>query len=162
MKTVLLFSLLSTASLIAQIALPTTPTKFGTRSLNGGSGSGNASVNATTPPSETKARLVSYFSLDTPRQWKSSDGRSLIGNIIAYEESVVEVKAANAGAAAAAAQNAPAPKRPDKFTIVRDDKVRLLVNQKAVEVALSSLSEEDRQYVAKMNEALAKQQAAAK
>ncbi|MBE7494116.1 MAG: hypothetical protein HS117_04185 [Verrucomicrobiaceae bacterium] len=151
MKTMLFILAVAAGQAAGQVATPTTPTKFGTRTMTGGSSTG--SVNVTTPPAETTVRLVSHFTLDQPRQWKSTDGRSLLGSIIAFEDSVVEMKAANRAAAVAAAQNAPAPKPPEKFTIIKDGKVRLLVNQKPVEVPLDRLSEEDRAYAAKVNAA---------
>jgi hypothetical protein len=154
MKKLLFILAVAATHAAGQVATPTTPTKFGTRTMTGGSSTGgNASVNVTTPPAETTVRLVSHFTLDGPRQWKSTDGRSLLGSIIAFEDSVVEMKAANRAAAMAAAQNTPAPKPPEKFTIIRDGKVRLLVNQKPVEVPLDRLSEEDRAYAAKVNAA---------
>lgn len=159
MKTILGALILMAVHAAAQIATPTTPTKFATRAMTGGSGTATATVNPTAP-AETTVRLVSHFTLDGPRQWKSTDGRSLLGSIIAFEDSVVEMKAANRAAAVAAAQKAPAPDAPKKFTIIRDGKVRLLVNQKPVEVPLDRLSEEDRTYANQVNDAMAKQQAA--
>ncbi|MBL9133616.1 MAG: hypothetical protein JNG86_20570 [Verrucomicrobiaceae bacterium] len=153
MKTMLFILAVAAGQAAGQVATPTTPTKFGTRAMTGGTSGGNASVNVTTPPAETTVRLVSHFTLDKPRQWKSTDGRSLLGSIIAFEDSVVEMKAANRAAAMVAAQNAPAPKPPEKFTIIHDGKVRLLVNQKPVEVPLDRLSEEDRAYVTTVNDA---------
>ena len=140
MKTILGALILAAVPAAAQIATPTTPTKFATRAMTGGSGTATATVNPTAP-AETTVRLVSHFTLDGPRQWKSTDGRSLLGSIIAFEDSVVEMKAANRAAAVAAAQKAPAPEAPKKFTIIRHGKVRLLVNQKPVEVPLDRLSE---------------------
>lgn len=160
MKTILGLLVLAAVPAMAQIATPTTPTKFGTRSISGGTNSGSATINTTTPPAETTVRLVSHFTVDGPRQWKSTDGRSLLGSLIAYEDSVTEMKVANRAAATAAAQNAPAPKAPDKFTIVRDGKIRLLVNQKPVEVPLDRLAEDDRAHATKVADAVAKQQAA--
>ena len=158
MKTILGVLFLSVLPALAQIATPPTPTKFGTRSMTGGSGTASATVNPTAP-AETKVRLVSHFTLDGPRQWKSTDGRSLLGSIIAFEDSVVEMTAANRTAAMAAAQKVPPPEAPKKFTIIRDGKVRLLVNQKPVEVPLSLLSDDDRAYANQVNDAMTKQQA---
>lgn len=130
-----------------QVVSPTTGKKFETRTINGSGGNGGVSVNAVAPPPVAKARLVSYFSLSDVRQWKSTDGKSLLGSIIAFEDAVVEVEAANAAAAREAVQKAPAATLPAKPTLVRDRKVRLLVNQKPVEVPLERLSDEDRQFV---------------
>jgi hypothetical protein len=160
MRTVLLFFVLLAGPSVAQVVVPTNPTKFGKRTISGGANTGNAEVNATAPAAGAKARVVSYFSLESPRQWKSKDGKSLLGSIIAYEESVLEVSGANASAAATNAQNAAAPKTPEKLTIIRDGKVRLLVNQKPFEVPLERLCDEDREHAMKLHEAVTKQQAA--
>jgi hypothetical protein len=74
--------------------------------------------------------------LGEPRQWKSTDGRSLLGTIITFEESVIEFDAANPAAAREAVEKAPPAKLPDKPTLIREGKVRLLVNKKPVEVPL--------------------------
>ena len=143
--------------LCAQVVLPTTGKKFETRSINGSGGNTGVSVNpAPKPPPATKTKLTSYFMLGDPRQWKSTDGKSLLGTIITYEESVVEFEAANSAAARQAADKAPPPKLPEKPTLIRDGKIRLLVNQRPVEVPLTRLSEEDRKYVDDLNARLPK------
>ncbi len=144
----LLILLAMAAPLSAQVILPTTGKKFDTRTINGSSGSGGVSIGATTkPPPPTKTKLTSYFMLGEPRQWKSTDGKSLLGTIITYEESVLEFDAANPAAAREAVQKAPPAKMPDKPTLIRDGKIRLLVNKKPVEVPLERLSDEDRKFV---------------
>lgn len=141
----------------AQVVNPTTGKKFETRTINGSGGNNGVSINtAPQPAPSSKARLVSYFSLSDVRQWKSNDGKSLLGSIIAWEDSVVEIEAANAAAAKEAAQKAPAPKLPEKPTLIRDDKVRLLVNNKPFEVPLERLSEGDRKFVEDLNARLPK------
>ena len=52
----------------------------------------------------------------------------------------------------------PAP--PTKPTVARGGKVRLLVNQKPVEIALDRLSEADREFIAQLQASLAKKAAA--
>jgi aspartate 1-decarboxylase len=156
MKTVLL-ALAAALPLAAQVVNPTTGKKFETRTINGSGGNNGVSINgSTTPMPPPKAKLVSYFSLSESRQWKSSDGRSLLGSIIAFEESVIEIDAANSAAAKEAAQKAPPAKLPEKPTLIRDGKVRLLVNNKPYEVALELLSGEDRKFVEDLNARLPK------
>lgn len=151
MKTLLVL-LAATVSLSAQVVLPTTGKKFETRTINGSSGSGGVSINNTTKPAApTKTKLTSYFMLGEPRQWKSTDGRSLLGTIITFEESVIEFDAANPAAAREAVEKAPPAKLPEKPTLIRDGKVRLLVNKKPVEVPLDLLSDADRTYVNDLN-----------
>lgn len=140
-----------------QVVSPTTGKKFETRTINGSGGNGGVSVNAVAPPpATTKAKLVSYFSLSDVRQWKSTDGRSLMGSIIAFEDAVVEIDAANPAAAREAAMKAPAATLPAKPTLIRDGKVRLLVNQKPVEVPLERLSDENRKFVEELQSKLPK------
>jgi hypothetical protein len=160
MKMTLFAFCLTTLSLTAQVVVPTTPTRFGKRQIGGGAGNGTAEVNATIAPKESTARVVSYFAMEAPRQWKSTDGKSLLGSLIAFEESVVVVTGANAAAAASSAQSSTAPKPPEKFTIIRDGKVRLLVNQKPFEIPLDRLAEEDRLHVTHLDKAITKKEAA--
>ncbi|WP_395746510.1 hypothetical protein [Prosthecobacter sp.] len=153
----LLILLAMAAPLSAQVVLPTTGKKFDTRPINGSAGSNGVNVNASTkPPPPTKTKLTSYFILGDARQWKSTDGKSLLGAIITFEEAVIEFEAANPAAAREAVQKAPPAKMPDKPTLIRDGKIRLLVNKKPVEVPLERLSEEDRKYVQDLNARLPK------
>ncbi|MFO1484901.1 MAG: hypothetical protein U1F71_16180 [Verrucomicrobiaceae bacterium] len=157
MKAALIFFFAAVVPLGAQVVLPATGKKFETRTINGSGGNNGVSINGSTAPAPPpKARLVSYFSLSEVRQWKSSDGKSLLGSIIAYEESVTEIDAANPAAAREAAQKAPPPKLPEKPTLIRDGKVRLLVNNKPYEVALERLSDDDRKFVEDLNARLPK------
>ncbi|MCB1278989.1 hypothetical protein [Prosthecobacter sp.] len=141
----------------AQVVNPTTGKKFETRTINGSGGNSGVSINNTAQPAApTKTKLTSYFMLGEPRQWKSTDGRSLLGTIITFEESVIEFDAANPAAAREAVEKAPPAKLPEKPTLIRDGKVRLLVNKKPVEVPLERLSEDDRKYVDDLNARLPK------
>ena len=145
------------APLSAQVVLPATGSKFNTRTINGSGGSGGVSIGGNTKPAPpTKTKLTSYFMLGEPRQWKSTDGKSLLGTIITFEESVIEFDAANPAAAREAVAKAPPAKMPAKPTLIREGKVRLLVNQKPVEVPMERLSEEDRKYVEDLNARLPK------
>ncbi len=145
------------APLSAQVVLPATGSKFNTRTINGSGGTSGVSVNSTTKPApSTKTRLTSYFILGEPRQWKSTDGKSLLGTIIIFEDAVLEFDAANPAAAREAVQKAPPPKMPAKPTLIREGKVRLLVNKNPVEVPLERLSDEDRKYVEDLNARLPK------
>lgn len=146
MKRLLISSLAVTTTALAQIATPTTPTKFGKRDISGGSTNGNASVNAATTPAEATARITSHYSFGEARQWKSADGRSLVGKMIAFEDAVIEVRRPTATEAQAAAMASPAPKPPEKFTLLREGKIRLLVNNKPFEVPLDKLSTDDQAF----------------
>lgn len=120
--------------------VPATPKKFTKRSV-GDSASFNPTGIAPAKP-ETTVRVVSYFSLSEPRQWRNTDGKSLLASLIAFEEAVVETRGPSA-----ASSPAPAPAMPVKPTVVRDGQVRLLMNGKSYEVALDKLSEADRKFV---------------
>ena len=146
-----------TAPLCAQVVLPTTGRKFDTRTINGSGGNTGVSVNNTPKPAPpTKTKLTSYFLLGDPRQWTSTDGKSLLGTIITFEESVIEFDAANPAAAREAVDKAPPATMPAKPTLIQKGKIRLLVNQKPVEVPLERLSEADRKYVEDLNARLPK------
>jgi hypothetical protein len=143
--------------LSAQVILPSTGRKFETRTINGSGGNSGVSVNnATKPAPPTKTKLTSYFMLGEPRQWQSTDGRSLLGTIITFEESVIEFDAANPAAAREAVAKAPPAKMPAKPTLIRTGKIRVLVNQNPVEVPLERLSDADRKYVEDLNARLPK------
>lgn len=156
MKTLALL-LLAALPVSAQVVNPATGKKFDTRTINGSGGNNGVSINTTAKPAPpTKTKLTSYFIVGEPRQWKSTDGKSLLGTIIIFEDAVIEFEAANAAAAREAVEKAPAPKMPEKPTLVRDARIRLLVNQKPVEIPFERLSEEDRQYVDDLNARLPK------
>jgi len=138
----------------AQIATPTTPSQFGKRGIAGGAATGTASVNARSVAAGATARLTSHYSFGELRQWKSADGRSLLGKMIAFEDAVIEVKRPTAAEAHAAAMAAPTPKPPARFTVIQQDKIRLLVNNKPFEVPLEKLSAEDQAFAKKVEAAL--------
>jgi hypothetical protein len=60
---------------------------------------------------------------------------------------VIEFDAVNPAAAREAVEKAPPAQLPTKPTLIRGDRVRLMVNKKPIEVSLTLLSEDDRQYV---------------
>jgi hypothetical protein len=115
--------------------------KFKPRAIDGG-GQGGIEVVPKTPP---KVRYTTHIVLSESRTWTSADGKPLEAKLLAFEDLVAE---ADQGAAA------PAPPEPPKHpTVVRGDKVRLLANRKPVEVPLSRLSQEDRDFVERIRRA---------
>lgn len=123
--------------------VPTTPTKFTTRSLGSsatGSGMSSASAGASVTKPEPVVRTITYLTLSGARQWTSTDGKPLVAKLIAFEDIVVETKGAPASPAAA-------PTLPAKVTVVRDGKVRLFANNKAYELAVDRLSAPDREFI---------------
>lgn len=142
-----IFAMLPLASVTAQV-VPTTPTKFDMRRL-GDASSSSAGISATPKPPQTTYREVTYISLSPLRQWKSTDGKSLLGKLIAFEDFVVTTTGA------APDPKAAAPQMPAKPTVVRDGKARLLIESKAFEVPLERLGEEERKFIEQLQTAIA-------
>lgn len=141
-----LFSVLVFTSLAgAQVAVPTTPKNFTMRKM--GDTSASAGIASPTKPAETVYRMVTYVALTPPRQWKSADGRSLLGKLIAFEDMVVESK----NVAPPANEK---PVMPATITVVRDGKARLLVDQKPFEVSLDRLGEDEKTFVKNIDAAV--------
>ncbi len=130
------------ADLASAQVVPASPKGFTTRTTGGGSSS-NIGVTSQPKPQEKTVRTISYISLSEPRQWKSADGKSLLGKLIAFEDLIVETKIA---ADAKPSPSAP-PLMPDHPTVVRDAKARLFIDSKPVEVALARLSEDDQKFI---------------
>ena len=93
-------------------------------------------------------RYVTHVVLFDDRVWSSAEGKPLEAKLIAFEDLIVETPKG------AAEPVMPPP--PAKPTLVRNEKIRLLVNQKPVEVALSRLCQADRDFIEDMKTALAK------
>ena len=131
--------------------VPAMPNKFSTRTINGGGGTGSASVGFMAPAKPpTTVRTTTYIALSDTRQWKSTDDKSLLGKLIAFEDLVVETKIENGAKPVPAAP----PAMPDKPTVVRDGKARLLIDNKPFEVRLDRLGDEDRRLVEGIRDAM--------
>lgn len=118
----------------AQIVIPATPGSTKTRPIGGGTSGGVEVV----PKANPKIRYTTHIILSVSRFWTSNDGKLLEGKLIAFEDMVVE---------AAKGAPPPTPEPPKHPTVVKGDKVRLLVNKKPVEVAVSRLSQGDREFI---------------
>lgn len=146
----LLAGLLAGTTAYSQVAVPTTPRSFKTRGVGDATNTANVNVTpAPTPP--TVIRSVTYYSVSQPRQWTSTDGKTLVGKLILFEEHVAEtLKGSN---------NAPAPAPtalPASPTVVRDGKARLLINNRPFELPLDRLSKPDQDFIATVKNGLAK------
>ena len=119
----------------AQIVIPPMPGKTNTRPIGGGSSPGVEVI----PKENPKIRYTTHIILSVSRLWTSSDGKLLEGKLIAFEDLVAE--------APKGAQPPPAPEAPKHPTVVKGDKIRILIHKKPVEVALSRLSQGDRDFV---------------
>lgn len=143
-----LLLLLPSSFSIAQV--PVSPTQ---RPITGG---GSASIGvAPQPPGKTLVKTITYITLSESRQWTSSDGKSLLAKLIAFEDIVTEsTDKPDANQSAAMPTNTP--------TLIKDGKVRLLVNRKPFELALDKLSQPDRDFVENLRSAMQKKAPPAK
>ena len=130
----------------AQIVVPATPKKFVTRPIIGGTSTGAVTVEPPTTPPLT--RYITYFVLADARAWTNLEGKEILGKLIAFEDLESKVPAGTA--------QLPTPTPLPHPTVVRDGKVRLLVNNKTSVVALNSLSQPDREFIEKVRAARAK------
>ena len=138
----------------AQVDFPSNPTvapkKYTPRGIGGGV---NPGVSVDPGKSANPiARYVTHIVLCDTRIWTSTEGKPLEAKLIAFEDLVAETPQG------AAEPVMPAP--PANPTVTRGGKVRLLVNQKPVELSLDRLSEADREFIGQMQAALAKKSAA--
>lgn len=93
-------------------------------------------------------RYVTHIILHESRLWTSTEGKPLNAKLIAFEDLIAEAPKNSAP------PNPPAP--PVHPTTVRDGKVRLLVDRKPVELAVTRLSQPDRTLVEQIQATLAK------
>jgi hypothetical protein len=124
-----------TGGVLAQIDIPANPGKFDGRSIGGGTSGGVEVI----PKESPKIRYTTHVILSPSRQWTSSDGKVIEAKLIAFEDLVTD------GVQGDAAPEPPAP--PKHPTVVRAEKIRLLVNRKPVIVALERFSQADRDFV---------------
>ncbi len=137
------FGLLTSLPLAAQIGIPATPKKFDTTRIGEAASGGSSINNAPLAPAQTKVRTTTHIVLGEPRQWKMADGKSFVGKLIAFEDIVIE-------GTAAAPMNVP--KKP---TVVRNATARFYVNSKVYELALDKLGAEERKFIEDTSAAIA-------
>jgi hypothetical protein len=117
-----------------------TPRGIDSRS-GGGRTSGGVGVNPGGGSGQPKARYTTYLVLVDTRQWTSNDGTPLMGKLIAFEDLVVVAPKGD--------EPPESPEPPKHPTVVRQSKVRLLVDNKPFEVPLERLGERDRELIEK-------------
>ena len=148
--------LFGTAAL-AQV-VPTTPTRFAKRNVGSSSvangtvsesGTGSANAGVASAKVEPMVRTTTYIVLSGARQWTSSEGKPMLAKLIAFEEVTTETSSKDATAAANAQ-----PVITQKPTVIRDGKVRFLMDRKAYEVALDKLSPADQDFIKTMKRAV--------
>jgi len=140
---ILMTAMLLPAAANSQV-VPATPKGFKTRPIGGGTSGGVEVIPRETP----KVRYTTHVVLSVSRLWTSTDGKLLEGKLIAFEDLVVE-----APKGAAPPEN---PTPPESPTVIRDGKVRLLVKQKPVEVAVARLSQSDQEFIEQTRKAYTK------
>lgn len=115
-----------------------TPRGIDSRS-GGGRTSGGVSINPGGKGVNPKARYTTYLVLLDTRQWTSNEGTPLMGKLIAFEDLVVEAPKND--------EPPESPTPPKHPTVVRDSKVRLLIDNKPFVVPLERLGERDRETI---------------
>jgi hypothetical protein len=143
---------LGICSCLAQTEIPPNPIitpKSKSRSV-GGSVNPGALIDPGKSDQPT-VRYVTHVVLFDYRMWSSAEGKPLEAKLIAFEDLIVETPKG------AAEPVMPPP--PAKPTVVRNGKIRLLIDQKPVEVALSRLCQADRDFIVDLEAALAKKAA---
>lgn len=127
--------------------VPTTPTKFTTKPVGESTASTGATINGNSAPTAAPTfRQVTYLTLSPLRQWNSTEGTVRMGKLVAWEETVTTTKGA-----APSPQSAPITTKP---TVLKENKVRLLIDQKAYEVPLDRLAAEEQKFILDLQAAI--------
>ena len=138
MMLVMMFLLTSVTA--AQALTPGQGRKFD-RGQGGDANSGGVSIVPEDGAQKAKASYKTFLVLADSRKWTSSDGKVIQAKFIAFEDMVGdEVKAGEKSLATP----------PANPTVVRGGKVRLLLNQKPVELAIGRLVQADRDFIEKI------------
>ncbi len=104
---------------------------------------GSSSVITPTPGPQT-TRATTYITLTPERAWTNTEGKTLQGKLIAFEDMVIEM----------AVGQTPTPAKPPAHpTVLRDGKVRLLINKKPFVLPLDKLSAPDQEEIQKIESA---------
>lgn len=132
----------------AQTVTPATPGKFKVRQIGDGSTTSGVNVIPKDAEKPASARYTTHIVLSESRIWSASDGKTLTGKLIAFEDIVVET---TQGAA-----EPVIPKPPAKPTVIRDQKVRFIIDKKTVEVPLARLGQADQELIRQIQSDIAK------
>lgn len=132
-----------------QIEIPgnpmVTPKSFKTRTVGSGTDTG-----ATIERVEKPVRHVTHIVLSEYRMWTSVEGKPLEAKLLAFEDLIAEAPAGSEPAM-------PAP--PTHPTVVKNGNVRMLAGTKPVVVSLKRLSPSDCEFIAGVENALARKAA---
>lgn len=145
-----LLGLLVVTSAMAQVEIPANPNvspkKFTTRAVGGGVNPGVSLDPAKL--ANPNVRYITHIVLYDNRFWTNTEGKPLEAKLIAFEDLVAEVPTDST--------EPTVPPPPANPTVIRDGKVRLLVNKKPVELALNRLSQQDQEFIEQIKVAVAK------
>src|SRR5438046_2105158 len=106
-RVVTALALMGMQSLRSQV-VPATPEKFSTRGI--GERNTGSAIGFTPAKPQATTRTVTRIVLSPVRLWKTADGKSFSGKLIAFEDLVVETKQEN-GAKLAPQALPPVPKQ---------------------------------------------------
>lgn len=106
---------------------------------------GSSTIIPKAPPQTTRA--TTYVTLTPDRSWTNSEGKTLQGRLIAFEDMVIEVPVGQT----------PEPSKPPAHpTVVKDGKVRFYINKKPYVLPLEKLSAADQEEIRKIESAHAR------
>jgi len=136
---------------VAQVDIPRNPVvRPGTAGGFKGRSTGNhVDPGATITEKPENVRYVTHVVLFDYRMWSNSEGKPLEAKLIGFEDLVVE-------APKGTEPKMPAP--PARPTVIKDGKVRLLVNNKPAIVPMDKLSVGDQEFVKDIDAAIARKQ----
>jgi hypothetical protein len=141
-----LVSALISGLALAQVT-PAHPDRFSKRTT-GGNTSGGVEVLPRDGGAPKTVRYITHIVLSTNRFWTNPEGKIVEGKLIAFEDMITE--------APKGAEPPPNPAPPESPTVVRDGKIRLLINNKPVVTALSRFSAGDLEFVEQVRKAYAR------
>lgn len=102
-----------------------------TRTIDGGGSAGVGITPAKPTTPEKIIKTVTYMALSEKRAWKSADGKTIVGMLLAFDTE---------GKSSDELKSAP-------VTVIRKGQVRLLVEKKDFVLPLARLSESDQTFV---------------
>ncbi len=126
------------------VVRPGTPGGFKGRSTGSNLDPGASVV---VPEKAATVRYVTHVVLFDYRMWSNSEGKPLEAKLIAFEDLVVE---------APKGTEPKMPTPPERPTVIKDGKVRLLVGDKPSIVAMDKLSVGDQEFVKDIDAAIAR------
>lgn len=149
----MLAALVVSGSAFAQVVVPASPRKFGTRAIGSSGDVGPVGISGRTggtPATQPQSKVVqiTYVTLSDLRQWTTNDGKTFLGKLVAFEDAAVTTTSKLPSAP-------PASAPMGKPTVTRNGRIRFLIDSKPFETSLDLLSEPDRKLVQEVQAAVA-------